>query len=94
MKGKEKRKKPDGIDSFESFELLGVPVVIINGDLDVLFVNYSACDLFGYSSKSLYRKNISRILEDIETLGEENLLALAVRVGKTRLIDNCLLRKI
>jgi pantoate--beta-alanine ligase len=32
-------------------------------------------------------------LEDLETLGEENLLALAVRVGKTRLIDNCLIRK-
>ena len=29
--------------------------------------------------------------EDIETLGEKNLLALAVRVSKTRLIDNCLL---
>ena len=32
-------------------------------------------------------------LEALETLGEENLLALAVRVGKTRLIDNCLIRK-
>ena len=32
--------------------------------------------------------------EDIETLGEKNLLALAVRVGKTRLIDNCLLQKV
>ncbi len=32
-------------------------------------------------------------LEDIETLGGTNLLALAVRVGNTRLIDNCLLRK-
>jgi pantoate--beta-alanine ligase len=32
-------------------------------------------------------------LEDLETLGEENLLALAVRVGKTRLIDNCLIHK-
>ncbi len=32
-------------------------------------------------------------LEDIETLGAESLLALAVRVGKTRLIDNCLIRK-
>ena len=32
-------------------------------------------------------------LEGIETLGDENLLALGVRVGKTRLIDNCLLRK-
>ncbi|MBW2142897.1 MAG: pantoate--beta-alanine ligase [Deltaproteobacteria bacterium] len=32
-------------------------------------------------------------LEDLETLGEESLLALAVRVGKTRLIDNCLIRK-
>ena len=32
-------------------------------------------------------------LEDIGTLGEENLLALAVRVGATRLIDNCVLRK-
>ena len=31
-------------------------------------------------------------LEDIETLGEKTLLALAVRVGKTRLIDNCLLQ--
>ena len=30
-------------------------------------------------------------LEEIETLGEETLLALAVRVGKTRLIDNCVL---
>jgi len=30
-------------------------------------------------------------LEDIETLGDNNLLALAVRVGNTRLIDNCLL---
>ena len=32
-------------------------------------------------------------LEDIQTLGDESLLALAVRVGKTRLIDNCLIRK-
>jgi pantoate--beta-alanine ligase len=32
-------------------------------------------------------------LVDIKTLGEETLLALAVRVGKTRLIDNCLIRK-
>lgn len=32
-------------------------------------------------------------LDDIEVLGHENLLALAVRVGKTRLIDNCLLRE-
>jgi len=32
--------------------------------------------------------------EDIETLGEKNLLALAVRVSKTRLIDNCLLQKV
>jgi pantoate--beta-alanine ligase len=31
--------------------------------------------------------------EDILTLGDETLLALAVRVGKTRLIDNRLLRK-
>lgn len=31
-------------------------------------------------------------LEDIETLGEESLLALAVWVGETRLIDNCLIR--
>ena len=32
-------------------------------------------------------------LEDIETLGDNCLLALAVRIGNTRLIDNCLLRK-
>ena len=32
-------------------------------------------------------------LEEIKTLGDESLLALAVRVGKTRLIDNCLIRK-
>ncbi|NQT55596.1 MAG: pantoate--beta-alanine ligase [Desulfobacteraceae bacterium] len=32
--------------------------------------------------------------EDIETLGEKNLLGLAVRVGKTRLIDNCLLQRV
>lgn len=32
-------------------------------------------------------------LEESETLGEETLLALAVRVGKTRLIDNCVLRQ-
>lgn len=31
-------------------------------------------------------------LETVETLQDETLLALAVRVGKTRLIDNCLLR--
>lgn len=31
-------------------------------------------------------------LEEVETLGEETLLALAVWVGKTRLIDNCLVR--
>jgi len=30
--------------------------------------------------------------EDIEKLGEKTLLALAVRIGKTRLIDNCLLQ--
>ncbi|MBW1827824.1 MAG: pantoate--beta-alanine ligase [Deltaproteobacteria bacterium] len=32
-------------------------------------------------------------LEKVQTLGDESLLALAVRVGKTRLIDNCLIRK-
>jgi pantoate--beta-alanine ligase len=32
-------------------------------------------------------------LEDVEFLRGETLLALAVRVGKTRLIDNCLLGK-
>jgi pantoate--beta-alanine ligase len=32
-------------------------------------------------------------LDDLDVLKEEVLLALAVRVGKTRLIDNCLLRK-
>lgn len=32
-------------------------------------------------------------LEDIQTLGDESLLALAVRVGKTRLIDNCLISR-
>ncbi len=31
-------------------------------------------------------------LEEVETLDKENLLALAVWVGKTRLIDNCLIR--
>jgi pantoate--beta-alanine ligase len=31
-------------------------------------------------------------LDNVDVLKEENLLALAVRVGKTRLIDNCLLR--
>ena len=30
-------------------------------------------------------------LEDVETLGEETLLALAVKVGKARLIDNALI---
>ncbi|MBN1102509.1 MAG: pantoate--beta-alanine ligase [Deltaproteobacteria bacterium] len=32
-------------------------------------------------------------LEDVDVLGDETLLALAVRVGRTRLIDNCLLGK-
>jgi pantoate--beta-alanine ligase len=32
-------------------------------------------------------------LEDVDTLKDENLLALAVRVGKTRLIDNRLLHR-
>lgn len=32
-------------------------------------------------------------LEDVETLSGETLLALAVKVGKTRLIDNCVLGK-
>ena len=32
-------------------------------------------------------------LEETKTLRDETLLALAVRVGKTRLIDNCLIRK-
>lgn len=31
-------------------------------------------------------------LDPVDVLGEETLFALAVRVGKTRLIDNCLLR--
>lgn len=31
-------------------------------------------------------------LDSVEVLGERNLLAVAVRVGKTRLIDNCLLQ--
>ncbi len=35
----------------------------------------------------------SATLQDVETLGPETLMALAVRVGKTRLIDNCILRK-
>ncbi len=30
-------------------------------------------------------------LEDIDSLGKKSLLALAVRVGKTRLIDNCVI---
>ena len=34
-----------------------------------------------------------KTLEDVETLTDETLLALAVRVGTTRLIDNCILRK-
>lgn len=32
-------------------------------------------------------------LKDVETLSGETLLALAVKVGKTRLIDNCILGK-
>ena len=32
-------------------------------------------------------------LENIDTLGEESLLALSVRVGNTKLIDNCILRR-
>jgi pantoate--beta-alanine ligase len=32
-------------------------------------------------------------LEDVDVLGDENLLALAVRIGGTRLIDNTLLQK-
>jgi pantoate--beta-alanine ligase len=32
-------------------------------------------------------------LEEVEILGKETLLALAVWVGKTRLIDNCLIRE-
>ena len=32
-------------------------------------------------------------LEDAENAEEETLLALAVRIGKTRLIDNCLLKR-
>ena len=32
-------------------------------------------------------------LEDVETMGERSLLALAVIVGQTRLIDNCLIGK-
>jgi pantoate--beta-alanine ligase len=32
-------------------------------------------------------------LDDVDTLADETLLALAVRVGKTRLIDNCVLGK-
>jgi pantoate--beta-alanine ligase len=31
-------------------------------------------------------------LEEIDTLEQESLLALAIKVGKTRLIDNCLIR--
>jgi pantoate--beta-alanine ligase len=32
-------------------------------------------------------------LDDVDTLRGETLLALAVRVGSTRLIDNCVLGK-
>ncbi len=32
-------------------------------------------------------------LEDVDTLSEDVLLALAVHVGRTRLIDNCVLRR-
>jgi len=32
-------------------------------------------------------------LQDVETMEEKSLLALAVKVGKTRLIDNCLISK-
>lgn len=32
-------------------------------------------------------------LEDVETMEEKSLLALAVKVGQTRLIDNCLISK-
>ncbi len=35
----------------------------------------------------------SASLEDVETVEEKSLLALAVKVGKTRLIDNCLIGK-
>ena len=31
-------------------------------------------------------------LDNVEVLGDKNLLALAVEVGKTRLIDNCLIK--
>jgi pantoate--beta-alanine ligase len=31
-------------------------------------------------------------LDNVEVLDNKNLLALAVKVGKTRLIDNCLLQ--
>ena len=35
----------------------------------------------------------SASLEDVETVEEKSLLALAVKVGQTRLIDNCLIGK-
>ena len=74
MKGKEKRKKTTGrTDSFKNFEQIGVPVIIINSSLEILFVNSTACRLFSYTSKFLLEKNISMILPGFNSSSLRNL---------------------
>jgi PAS domain S-box-containing protein len=63
LKSKEKRKSTaGGTDSFKNFEQIGLPVVVINSGLDILFVNSTACKLFSYTSKFLLGKNINLVL--------------------------------
>lgn len=74
MKSKsEKKRTTVGTDSFKNFELLGIPVIVINSSMNVLFVNSAASKLFGYASKFLLKKNISLILPGYNSNSLRNL---------------------
>jgi len=71
LKRKDKRQKNDNL--FDSFELLGVPVIVVNSRLEILFNNSASSKLFGLSSKFLLDKNISVILPGFNSNSLRNL---------------------
>lgn len=68
-----KKRKTVRTFSFENFELLGMPVIVIDSSMNVFYVNSSACKLFGYTSKFLLKKNISLILPGFNSNSVRNL---------------------
>jgi PAS domain S-box-containing protein len=74
LKSKSEKKRTTGSsDSFENYELLGMPLIVINRSMIVLFVNSAACKLFGYASKFLPGKNINLILPGFNSNSVRNL---------------------